>query len=118
MHILIVEDDTAIADTLEQFIITEFRISCRIATTNEQAIKSIDTEMPKLILIDYLLSDGPCERLISHCKSLPHCPPIIILSAAGATAERCAAQHGIKEFLAKPFNLEELVGLIKKFLVD
>jgi DNA-binding response OmpR family regulator len=83
VHILMIEDDPAIAEMYRfQFEHDGYRVS--IATTGEVAVATLTDDAPDLVLLDLLLPDrSGFEVLASLNERLPNHPPVVILSNYG-----------------------------------
>ncbi|HEV2475323.1 MAG TPA: response regulator [Candidatus Dormibacteraeota bacterium] len=83
LHVLMIEDDAAIAEMYRiQFEHDGFRVS--IATTGEVAVATLTDGAPDLVLLDLLLPDrSGFEVLASLNERLPTHPPVVILSNYG-----------------------------------
>jgi len=74
-------------------------------------------QQPDLILLDVMLPDGNGTDLRLELKtsiSTAHIP--IIIMSAHATDTSVIAASCAEEFIIKPFDLDELTGLITKHL--
>jgi DNA-binding response OmpR family regulator len=83
IHVLMIEDDAAIAEMYRvQFEHDGFRVS--IATTGEVAVAKLADGTPDLVLLDLLLPDrSGFEVLALLNERLPSHPPVVILSNYG-----------------------------------
>lgn len=83
IHVLMIEDDQAIAEMYRvQFEHDGYRVS--IATTGEVAVAALTGDAPDLVLLDLLLPDrSGFEVLASLNERLPNHPPVVILSNYG-----------------------------------
>ena len=89
------------------------------ALDGEEGLKMAQEDKPDLILLDKIMPkmDGleVCQRLKADPKTKDI--PIIIISASGGKdlPERCLAV-GADDFIIKPFEPEDLLSKIKKFI--
>lgn len=83
IHVLMIEDDPAIAEMYRvQFEHDGYRVS--IATTGEVAVATLADGAPDVVLLDLLLPDrSGFEVLASLNERLPNHPPVVILSNYG-----------------------------------
>jgi len=73
--------------------------------------------LPHLILVDVLLSGKDGRAIVKHLKSQPetmHIPAIMF--SAHPSAYKTALQAGADDFLAKPFDIDELLAKIAHFM--
>jgi DNA-binding response OmpR family regulator len=83
IHVLMVEDDPAIAEMYRvQLEHDGYRVS--LATTAEVGLATMSKEQPDIVLLDLLLPDrSGFEMLGSLNEQLPSHPPVVILSNYG-----------------------------------
>ncbi len=118
-HIFIVDDDPYILDAIRYFLEDA---GYSVSTTQqgkdaEQLIRKKDA-LPDLIILDVLLSgkDGReiCQK-IKRSKGIKNIP--VILISSGLDSGRSAKTAGADGFLAKPFDVQELLTIVEKHLV-
>jgi two-component system phosphate regulon response regulator PhoB len=117
--ILVIEDDKDIRETIV-YILEEENYEV-IASENSRILKSINTHKPNLVLLDNWLtdwkSDANGQQLSKELKSNPATShiPVIIISAVSNIKE--IAEAGLADgYLRKPFDLVELVDIVKKHI--
>jgi len=113
--ILIIDDNEDILDSLsilledQGYVISTF-------TKGEDAVKKAFVFSPDLIILDLLLSgkDG-CDivKLLRKFRTTKKIP--IIMMSAHPSAEKSAKNCGADDFLAKPFDIDELLGVVRKY---
>jgi DNA-binding response OmpR family regulator len=113
--ILIVEDDTALRDLLQQLLQQE-GYTVEGAPDCARGLARIEAGGVDLVLLDLLLPDGNGLDLCRHVRARPaerHLP-IIILSVPmpGYTPQDCLAA-GADDFIDKPFQLTDLLDRIR-----
>jgi DNA-binding response OmpR family regulator len=116
-RILIIDDDKDLLAIVKSFLQKKgFDVSA-YSDWNE-ASTSIITHQPQMILLDVFLSglDGleVCKRLKS--SSYTRHIPIIIFSGYPRVADTAIYEFGADDFIAKPFEVNELVKKIHKLL--
>jgi len=117
--ILVIEDDKDIRDTIV-YILEEEAYEV-IPSEDSKILKSIDSIKPDLILLDNWLtdrkSDANGQQLSKELKSnaaTSHIP-VIIISAVSNIKEIAEAGQA-DGYLRKPFDLHELVDIVKKHI--
>ena len=113
--ILIVDDDTNIAELISLYLTKEF-YEVQIVEDGEQALQVFDTFQPNLILLDLMLPgmDGyqVCREIRSRSDT-----PIIMLSAKGEIFDKVLGlELGADDYMIKPFDSKELVARVKAVL--
>ncbi|HUP56273.1 MAG TPA: response regulator transcription factor [Bdellovibrionota bacterium] len=106
---LLLEDEANLSVALK-IALKRLGISCRHASTLEQARKLIDEgPLPEFMLLDRALPDGDGLDLCSEMRDRGYSGAILILTAAGETRERVVGlRTGADDYLPKPFSWEEL----------
>lgn len=114
-HILLVDDDEGILEALTAML--EFEgYSIKKVSSATEALRAVEKERPQLILLDLLLGGVNGTAVAYSLKSNPNTSaiPIIMLSAhptAAAEAQKCGAD----DFIAKPFDIDELLEKINRY---
>jgi two-component system, OmpR family, response regulator RegX3 len=109
VHILVVEDEDAIADPLVAGLQREGYDVARVAT-GEGALEAPPAD---LVLLDLRLPDidglDVCRRLRERSRV-----PIIVLTARGEEADRVVGlELGADDYVVKPYGLRELIARIR-----
>jgi CheY-like chemotaxis protein len=116
--ILIADDDKDFVDSLEGILIDcgyETMASYEGIRTVEKARK----ENPDLILLDWKMPAGKGETILEHLKaddSTRQIPVIILTGLHDPEIEKTAHKHGVKAFLHKPYDTNDLIREIAKAL--
>ncbi len=113
--ILIVDDDTNIAELISLYLTKEF-FSKKIVIDGEEALEEFTSYNPDLILLDLMLPGidgyGVC-REIRKTSTVP----IIMLSAKGEIFDKVLGlELGADDYIIKPFDSKELVARVKAVL--
>lgn len=113
--ILIVDDDTNIAELISLYLTKEC-FETMMVHDGEEALAVFDTFAPNLILLDLMLPgiDGyqVCREI--RAKSAT---PIIMLSAKGEVFDKVLGlELGADDYMIKPFDSKELVARVKAVL--
>ena len=112
----IVEDDEDIRFIIA-YILRESGYAVEIFGTVTEFKSRPADHLPDLILLDVMLPDGNGIELCLELKtnnSTAHIP--IIIMSAHATESSVIAGSCAEEFISKPFDLDDLTGLIQKYL--
>ncbi len=115
--ILVVDDDPDILDAL-QFLLEFAGYDVKTSEKGEYVENLRDTNggFPDLIILDVLLSgkDGRliCQKLKSQHET-KHIP--IIMISAHPNAKQSVAAVGADDFMAKPFDADELLAMVVKY---
>lgn len=114
IHVLIVEDETALAEILE-YNLQRHDFSTSIAYDGLEACRLVGREKPDIILLDIMipLLDGweICRMIRNHEEKELRQVPIIILSALGSDEDiRKGYELGVNHYLPKPYNIREIIA--------
>jgi CheY-like chemotaxis protein len=118
--VLVVEDDVAVREVLVETLVGEMRVVAAAAQDGYEALAMAAAMSPAVALVDLGLPglDGlsVIERLCDGAatRSLP----VLAMTALGrAASERQAAlDAGCAGILEKPFDLEDLIGMVGALL--
>lgn len=112
--ILVVDDEPDILEFLQDLLEGEgYTVSI---TDKAEYVEKLETGgLPDLILIDVLLSGKDGRKIVKHLKSQEatrHVP--VIMFSAHPSAEETVKEAGADDFVAKPFELDEVLAKIAK----
>jgi DNA-binding response OmpR family regulator len=113
--ILVVDDDDTIAMSLESFLIEEgYRVM--VAHNGKEALERAEESPPAVILLDMKMPvmDGWAFASAYRQHDGPHAP-IIVMTAAHDSRQR-ASEIAADGFIPKPFDLDELLALIGRYV--
>ena len=113
--ILVVEDEPELRAVVT-FILQEEGFDVETASDGQQAVDRVRITRPALVVLDMGLPILSGEEVAAELqKFYPEPPPILVMSAAGAIAER-ARRIGAASYIAKPFDLDELASTVRKII--
>jgi len=113
--LLVVDDEPDILAFL-QVILEEEGYTVTVTDKGSSAETLRNGGLPDLILLDVLLSGKDGRTIAKHLKSqeeTKHIP--IIMFSAHPSAEETARMAGADDFIAKPFEIDELLEKIARF---
>jgi len=112
--ILVVDDEPDILEFLQDLLEQE-GYTVAITDKAEYVEKLHDSDLPDLILIDVLLSGKDGREIVKHLKSqeeTKHIP--VMMFSAHPSAEETARAAGADDFMAKPFETDEMLAMVAK----
>jgi DNA-binding response OmpR family regulator len=114
-YILIVEDEDVLRELLE-IVLSEEGYAIRSATRAADGLALAAAERPSLIIFDVTLPDLDETTFAERYRELPDAaaPLIAVSGIANLAAE--AERIGVDGFLTKPFELEDLLALVRRTL--
>jgi DNA-binding response OmpR family regulator len=118
MKILIAEDEQVTLLMLEECLKAE-GYEVITASDGREALNKLENEFPDLILTDIMMPFTSGLEFIGIVKSSrKRTIPIIVLSAIDEESTVMEAfKLGADDFIAKPFNSQELTLRVKRFLM-
>jgi two-component system OmpR family response regulator len=115
IRILVVDDDPGIVRLMEELLGRDGRFEVRTATTGYDAGMATREFRPNLVLLDYMLPDVNgnvvCERLRADSE-LSDTRIIIVSGVVRQDEIDTLLAAGADDFVAKPFDAEELIARI------
>jgi CheY-like chemotaxis protein len=114
MKVMVVDDEAAIRDLLST-VLTDEGYEVTTAAGGHEALERAPSERPDVMLVDLMMPGLDGRQLVRRMRELPVMAgvPTVMMSAAVRTM---TLQEGVVDFLAKPFDLEELLEAIRKAL--
>src|SRR5512140_2225257 len=109
--ILVVDDDPDILQTLALCLSTEgYRVT--MASNGQEALQVLGREQPSCILLDLMMPVMDGWQFVAEMESKGiRTTPLLILSADRAVQTH-AAKLRADAYLAKPFDLDDLLGKV------
>ena len=117
-RVLAVEDEAAIGELLS-ISLASAGFKVEIAANAEEALKLINTALPEIVLIDWMLPGMSGLQLAHSLRSDQRTAglPLIMLTARGGESDRIAGlESGADDYVTKPFSPRELVARIRAVL--
>ena len=107
--IAVIEDDLPIGNLLEE-VLEKQGYAVRRAYSGTEALYLLEREKPDLALLDLMLPGLSGEEVLPHLAGVP----VIVLSAkAGVEDKVRLLLGGAADYLAKPFQIPELLARIQ-----
>ncbi|MEM1288150.1 MAG: sigma-54 dependent transcriptional regulator [Pseudomonadota bacterium] len=114
--ILLVEDDPVLGPSLQQRLVLE-----GFAVVHAQSLAAarelLSKRVPSFVLSDIRLPDGSGADLLSEVLSQHGAVPIMFMTAYGSLDQAVElVRNGARDYLSKPFDLDDLLARIKDIL--
>ena len=114
-RILLVDDDTSLLETLNDFLSYE-GYEVVTATSGEQALQKLRITPPDIIILDLGLPDLNGIAVLKQLREWTQ-TPVIILTVQDEEADKIEAlDSGADDFITKPFNTGELLARLRASL--
>ncbi|GAA3971112.1 hypothetical protein GCM10022246_24510 [Pedobacter ginsengiterrae] len=112
--IYILEDNFEILEVISLILSAEGMEVCGYSMVSEFQ-KALEKSMPDLFIIDVTLPDGHGLNICDHLKLDQKTKNIpVILITANSEIEKMKLRSRADDFIAKPFDIEDLVKRVKR----
>ncbi|HLG71516.1 MAG TPA: response regulator [Chloroflexota bacterium] len=120
MTILVVEDDETITRLIAEVLESDLGAEVICFTRAEPALAYLKktTVLPALLIVDLMLPGLDGETFMLHVREQfgPELPMMVVSAAAPPVARASATRAAAQSFLAKPFELQQLVEEVRSVL--
>lgn len=114
--ILIVDDELDIRELISD-ILEDEGYATRLAGNSDDAMTAVNTEPPALMILDIWLKDSRMDGIdiLKAVKTDYPDVPVVIISGHGNIEIAVAAiKQGAYDFIEKPFNIDQLLVVIRR----
>jgi len=107
--VLVIDDDVGLQQTLEAVLQFE-GYDVVVASDGLEALATLNRQRPAVIVLDWAMPrmDGPAFAAALRQRGLHPGIPLLLLTADGRARQK-AAQVGADGYMAKPFEMTELL---------
>ena len=112
-HVIIAEPNEVISALTQRAIVCIFGWSVDLVRSGRQALELIEEMVPDLLIAEVSLPDLSGFNLVTALKNNPVLDriPVLLMGLPERKAEALSA--GCNGYVAKPFDLETLIGKIR-----
>ncbi|MEU4119009.1 response regulator transcription factor [Kitasatospora sp. NPDC028055] len=115
-RLLVVDDEPALRDALESSLAFE-GYEVATATDGYEALESVERDKPDLVLLDIMMPRMDGLTAVRRMRSRGDTVPVLMLTARDAVGDRVTGLDvGADDYLAKPFELDELLARVRALL--
>ncbi|CEK29725.1 two-component response regulator [[Clostridium] sordellii] len=113
MRILVVEDNTVLADTIKEELSRNVNLDVEVLNNGEDALYDIERSIYDIIILDIMLPDLIGIEILRIIRNKGIKTPVIILTAKEELDDKVGAfSIGANDYVTKPFYMEELVARV------
>jgi two-component system response regulator MprA len=115
-RVLVVDDEPALRDALESSLAFE-GYEVTTASDGLEALDSIAANAPDLVLLDIMMPRLDGLTTVRRLRARGDSVPVLMLTARDAVGDRVTGLDvGADDYLAKPFELDELLARVRALL--
>lgn len=116
--ILVVDDEQDIVETLK-FVIEAKGFNCICAYDGEEGLQLAREEMPDLIILDVMMpkiNGFKISRLLKYDSKYKDIPILMVTARSQDEDKLIGEETGADEYITKPFEIDEVMQKIDKYL--
>ncbi len=111
--VLVCDDDEDILDMMEIVLSPHFETVCE--ADSRLVLERTGTFRPDIIIVDLWMPLMPGDQLIRNIRANTDTEETAIIAiSASPTGEQIALEAGADLFIAKPFDIEQLIRAVKE----
>ncbi|MFC1420146.1 response regulator transcription factor [Streptacidiphilus cavernicola] len=115
-RVLVVDDEPALRDALESSLAFE-GYEVTTASDGLEALDAISAHAPDLVLLDIMMPRLDGLTTVRRLRARGDSVPVLMLTARDAVGDRVTGLDvGADDYLAKPFELDELLARVRALL--
>ena len=118
MRVLVVDDTKDMTDAITLYCDTEKDLDCHVINNGQEALERIRKEKFDLILLDLSIPEFSGWDVLKSLKQdglIESCNIVIFTASSDQPMLKDIRDIGVKELFKKPFSVDDLTALIKKF---
>src|SRR5687767_7058887 len=114
--VVLADDDPEVRDLLTSIVGLELNVTVAEAEDGDEVLRVVTRDRPALVLVDVVMPRLGGLEVAKRLKADlgTRAIPVIAISAGATRAEALAA--GCDDFVPKPFDIDELVETLRRWL--
>ncbi len=116
--ILIVDDEQDIVESLK-FVLETADFTCYCAYNGEDGLRLAKEIVPDLIILDVMMpkiNGYKISRLLKYDAKYKNIPILMVTARSQEEDKLIGEETGADEYITKPFELDEVVKTVEKYL--
>lgn len=114
--ILIIDDEKQVRELLSHYF-TRLDFSVRAVSSGKEVLEKLESFIPNIILLDYLMPEVTGLQLFPRIKKLFPFAKVVILTGRGSEEIAVKAlKMGVDDYITKPFELTKIRDLVRYYL--
>jgi DNA-binding NarL/FixJ family response regulator len=117
-RILLVDDEPGVRESVQAYL-EDSGYAVQVAPGAKDAWEMLQRDQPDLVITDVMMPQIDGYQFLKQMRDDPRftAMPVIFLTARGMKSDRISGyQAGVDAYLAKPFDPEELIAIVKNIL--
>ena len=112
--ILIAEDSPTQAEQLKHLLLAHGYVVVT-AGNGKEALQAVHEEKPTLIISDIMMPGTQVREMVKQIKSVP-IAFISVVRMSDIEKEELGKQKNVKDYIQKPFDLDDLIRRVKRLV--
>jgi DNA-binding response OmpR family regulator len=116
--ILVVDDEASVRHLLQVMLSTEGYVPL-LAANGAEGLQLAHTHRPALIILDWMMPilDGLATlQALRNDAATAHIPVVMLTARQGDSDMAQAMVHGADFYITKPFDAEEMLAVVRRFV--
>ncbi len=116
--VLIIDDSANLSELTSEFLEAK-GYQTVLAYDGDSGLEMARVNKPDIILLDLVMPNMDGYEVCSHLKEdslTKEIPVVMVTSRSEETYRKSGAEVGVNDFLTKPFEFEDLLDTIEKFI--
>ncbi len=118
-QLLLVDDEPGVREAVKDYLQEIGGFTVQVASNANDAWQMLQQKTPDLVITDIMMPQVDGYQFLKKLRDDPRFKalPVIFLTARGMTTDRIQGyEAGCDAYMAKPFDTDELIALIKNLL--
>lgn len=113
--VLVADDDATIRELLAAVLADESGLYAVMAHDGAEALAAVEKVRPHVVLLDIQMPGLSGLEVARRLRDDPSMRNVAIVGFSAAANREAAIEAGCDEFVSKPFDLDELVAILRRF---